>query len=174
MFGLWLQLGTDCRLGLNNVQYATYTYAHILILFAVFAMGNQPSFIFQVAACHIQEIRTSPWNTARPLYPPLFVSLSNTHLHTIFIKPTHDSATHSEWITMFSIYCSKTAADQISILPPTLKKHSIKYSSSGRKSHGSLESVYSCNTLGELAGARWRKHFTVHSRAHQPNILVCS
>ena len=40
------------------------------------------------------------------------------------------------------------------------------------KSHGSPESVYSCSTLGELAGARWREHFTVHSRAHQLNILL--
>ena len=74
---------------------------------------------------------------------------------------------------IFNINCSKIAADQISISGPPLKKHSIKYSASGKKSHGSPESVYSCCTLGELTGAGWREHFTVHSRPHQLNILLC-
>lgn len=63
----------------------------------------------------------------------------------------------------FNIYCSKSAADRISILPPR-----CKIFGSRRKSHGSPESVCSCGTPGVHVG---RNAFTVHSRAHQRNIL---
>lgn len=67
VLGPWqaVTAGYSCRACTYRHMYVCM-HACMHVLFGGCAVGNQASLIFQVA-CHIQEIRTSAWNTATPL-----------------------------------------------------------------------------------------------------------
>lgn len=93
VFGLWLLLGSDCRLGLNNVQYATRAQTHSLC-----SLCYGESSVIYIPSCCLPHSgnKDQPMKHSHPFVPTsICLSLIHTHAHKIQ-KPAHDSTTYSE------------------------------------------------------------------------------